>query len=426
MRKVKGLLSIVAGLILLLQAGTALAYADEGRQRGSAKADVAVQAKSQMAASAEHRSDSSHRSDSRHSSDSSQKAEAMRAASENTAPATPAVAQGAQRQAAERTVTTANASSSPAGNNGTLKVHEGAAESQPERANDPKVCDFHLHGFNFDETSSGQWQINGQGQTDGRAWASGGWGMSDAEGDWRTGVMTLADGHYKVSAWQTMPDDPPGGAKTKVFKIDCADDSTASGQERQELRAAISLATNVKGQLDVRISAAQQLLMSGTLSAAQHAALSAAINAAITESADLATAIAAAAAATAQAMTNLNAATSAAIQANVNLSGVVSAVASTNANASSATGAANVGNGGVTTASVTTAPAVAGVETTPTMQDILTASAATESAGQPQGVLGVETLPFTGTGSTVPLAALGTAFITIGAWLLRRPVRRTE
>src|SRR5688500_14222242 len=168
MRKVKGILSIVAGLILLLQAGTALAYADEGRQRGSAKADVAVQARSQVAASAEHRSDASHRSDSPHSSDSSQKAETKRAASESTTAGTPAVAQGARRQASERNVTTTNASSSPAGNNGTLKVHEGAAESQPERANDPKVCDFHLHGFNFDETSSGQWQINGQGRTEDR------------------------------------------------------------------------------------------------------------------------------------------------------------------------------------------------------------------------------------------------------------------
>jgi hypothetical protein len=422
MRKVKGFLTVVAGLTLLLQAGTSVAFADEGRQRGSAKADAAVQAKSQVGASAQHRSDSSHRSEASQKADSSQRAEAKRAESETGG--TPAIAQGARRQASERTVTTSNASSSPAGNNGTLKVHEGAAESQPERANDPKVCDFHLHGFNFDETSSGQWQINGQGRTDGRVWTSGSWGMSDAEGDWRTGVMTLADGHYKVSAWQTTPDDPPGGAKTKVFKIDCADDSTAAGQARKEIRAAISVATDVKGQLDVRISAAQQLLMSGTLSATQIAALSAAINAAITESADLAAAIGAAGAATEQAMADLSAATTAAIQANVNLSGVVNAIASTNANVSSATGTTNTGNAGVTTAGITTA--VAGVETTPTMQTGVASAATTESAGQPQGVLGVETLPSTSTGSTVPLAALGTAFITIGAWLLRRPVRRTE
>ena len=419
MLKVRGLLSFVAGLILLLQAGTSLAYADEGRQRGSAKADAAVQATSQMAASAERRSDASHRSD------SSQKAEARPAASETKAASPSAVAQGAQRQGGERTVTTTKGSGSPAGNNGTLKVHEGAAESQPERANDPKVCDFHLHGFNFDETSSGQWQINGQGRTDGRVWTSGSWGMSDSEGDWRTGVMTLDDGHYKVSAWQTMPDDPPGGAKTKVFKIDCADVSTAAGQARKELRAAISLATDVKAQLDVRISAAQQLLVSGTLAAAQHAALTAAITAAITESAALATAIAAAAAATEQAMANLNLATAAAIKANVNLSGVANAIASTNEDVLTTADTTSAGNAGVTTASAATA-AVSGVETTPTMQGNVTASAATESAGQPQGVLGVETLPSTSTGSTVPLAALGTAFITIGAWLLRRPVRRTE
>jgi LPXTG-motif cell wall-anchored protein len=411
MRKVKALLSIVAGLILLLQAGTSVAYADDDRHRGSAKAHMNADAKAQVAAKAERKSDST------------QRAEANRAAvSEHETSQRAAVGQGSQQQTAQRAVSAAN-TSSPAGNNGTLKIHEGAVESQPDRANDPKVCTFHLHGFNFDGTSSGEWRISGQGQTDGDVWASGTWGVSDAEGDWRTGVMTLADGHYKAASWQTMPNDPPGGAKTKVFKVDCAEESTAGGQARREQRTAISIASDLKAQLDVRIAAAQQLLTSGTLTAAQQAALNAAINAATVEANDLAVAIAAALAAAEQAMANLNAATLAAVQANANLNAVVNAIASTNANISGVAGSTNmaVGVNAGSTASV-----VAGVETAPTMGNA-TSAASTESAGQAQGVqLGVETLPSTNTGSSVPLAALGTVLMSLGAWLLRKPVHRTE
>ena len=53
--------------------------------------------------------------------------------------------------------------------------------------------------------------------------------------------------------------------------------------------------------------------------------------------------------------------------------------------------------------------AVAGVQTAPTGQ---------------QGVLGVQTLPSTSTGAEAPLAGLGGILIALGAYLLRKPLRR--
>ncbi|TME71042.1 MAG: hypothetical protein E6I48_14280, partial [Chloroflexi bacterium] len=75
---------------------------------------------------------------------------------------------------------------------------------QSDHRNQPKPgCTFYIDGFNFDSHSSGQWQIDGQGQTSG-SFGHGTWGPSDSGGNWRSGDMTLAEGHYKVSAWQTL------------------------------------------------------------------------------------------------------------------------------------------------------------------------------------------------------------------------------
>lgn len=104
------------------------------------------------------------------------------------------------------------------GNNGTVKIHEGAGESEPTQANDPHVCTFHVHGFNFDSSSSGTWSITGQ-APGGSGSASGTW-QADTSGEWRTAVLTLADGHYKLSAKQTSPS-TVGGEKQKVFWVAC-------------------------------------------------------------------------------------------------------------------------------------------------------------------------------------------------------------
>jgi LPXTG-motif cell wall-anchored protein len=116
----------------------------------------------------------------------------------------------------------------PPGNNGTVKIHEGATENEPLRANEPHVhCSFHIHGFNFDAGMSGTWRIEGWAPTGGGIY-NGTWGPADGNGDWRsprTGAMTILPGHYKLSVWQTATNDPPGGAKQKVFWVECGQSS---------------------------------------------------------------------------------------------------------------------------------------------------------------------------------------------------------
>src|SRR5947208_366716 len=93
------------------------------------------------------------------------------------------------------------AQNSPPGNNGTIKVHKNGVEGDVElRRNMPHVsCSFHLYGFHFDEAQSGSWKIvawspGGDHQT---VAASGNW-HATADGDWRSGNIVLAEGHYKL------------------------------------------------------------------------------------------------------------------------------------------------------------------------------------------------------------------------------------
>jgi len=136
MRKVKGLLSVIAGLVLLLQSGTTVAWADDK------------------------------------------------------------------------------------GNNGDVKIHD-ADTAQDDHRNEPHVCRFYIDGFNFDKNSSGTWRIERQAPTGSGVATSDNWGPADAQGNWRTAVMTLSDGHYKLFAKQTSPT-TAGGEKQKVFWVECA------------------------------------------------------------------------------------------------------------------------------------------------------------------------------------------------------------
>src|SRR5438309_2773245 len=110
------------------------------------------------------------------------------------------------------------AQNSPPGNNGTIKVHKNAVEGDVElRRNMPHVsCSFHLYGFHFDEAQSGSWKIvawspGGDHQT---VAASGNW-HATADGDWRSGNIVLAEGHYKLF-YGTFG----GHEKMKVFWVD--------------------------------------------------------------------------------------------------------------------------------------------------------------------------------------------------------------
>jgi hypothetical protein len=119
------------------------------------------------------------------------------------------------------------AASSTDGNNGTVKIHEGATETEPIVRNEPHVCTFHLHFFFADPFDSGTWEI--------QEWSPGDkgtvvlTGTYDTNGDGEdrdpdAGVYELPDGHYKLF-WDgdldTLKHD-----KHKVFWVDC-DEATA-------------------------------------------------------------------------------------------------------------------------------------------------------------------------------------------------------
>lgn len=103
------------------------------------------------------------------------------------------------------------------GNNGTVKIHDADTDDDDNR-NEPKVCRFYLAGFKFDKNQRGTWRIVGHSPTAGNRGLSGNWGAADNNGNWRTTVMTLSDGHYKLTV-----DTGKGAGKHKVFWVDCKD-----------------------------------------------------------------------------------------------------------------------------------------------------------------------------------------------------------
>ena len=107
------------------------------------------------------------------------------------------------------------------GNNGTVKIHDGAGEPSPEVRNQPHVCTFHLHFFFADPEQSGTWEI--------QEWSPGNKGVVvmsgtyDTVGDGEdrqpeTGAYKLPDGHYKLF-WDG---DTGKHDKMKVFWVRCA------------------------------------------------------------------------------------------------------------------------------------------------------------------------------------------------------------
>ncbi len=117
------------------------------------------------------------------------------------------------------------------GNNGTLKVHEFGTPSGTE-SNDPKVCNFNFEGFGFDVGQTGYIVIEGQGQTSG-TFDLIEFGPTNTDGYHETAYQTLPDGHYKATLYgkdtgQTGPDLTDEKAKSKVFKVDCEEDPSAT------------------------------------------------------------------------------------------------------------------------------------------------------------------------------------------------------
>jgi hypothetical protein len=117
----------------------------------------------------------------------------------------------------------------PAGNNGTVKVHDGATDTEPIVSNEPHVTTFHLHFLFADPTQSGDWEI--------RAWAPGDKGAVVLSGHYDTapdgtdrqpadGAYSLPSGHYKLF-WEGRNDH---NLKHKTFWVEAAVAPTATVQ----------------------------------------------------------------------------------------------------------------------------------------------------------------------------------------------------
>jgi hypothetical protein len=130
----------------------------------------------------------------------------------------------------------ASEASTATGNNGTVKIHDGATETEPIVHNEPHVCTFHLHFFFADPFQAGAWEI--------QKWAPGDKGEVVLSGTYNTnpsgedrqpeeGAYRLDPGHYKLF-WDG---DTGKHDKMKVFWVDCAaptESPTGSGAGESE------------------------------------------------------------------------------------------------------------------------------------------------------------------------------------------------
>jgi hypothetical protein len=114
---------------------------------------------------------------------------------------------------------TAAADDPVAGNNGTVKIHEGPRqnEPQPEIRNEPHVCTFHMHFFFSDAFQSGDWWIDQQAPTGDTAFVLSGGYEADASGEATTVEFGLPVGHYTLN-WEGRDE---RNLKHKTFWVTC-------------------------------------------------------------------------------------------------------------------------------------------------------------------------------------------------------------
>jgi hypothetical protein len=108
----------------------------------------------------------------------------------------------------------------PPGNNGTVKIHDGATDTEPIVHNEPHVCTFHLHFFFADGAQSGPWWIQSWPPTGNGTTVMSGTYTTDSNGETRVpavGDFSLDPGHYKLF-WQG---DESNLIKHKVFWVTC-------------------------------------------------------------------------------------------------------------------------------------------------------------------------------------------------------------
>jgi hypothetical protein len=109
------------------------------------------------------------------------------------------------------------------GNRGTVKIHR-ATTPDDDRRDEPKVCPFRIVGFGFPDDADLVITIEGHGGPNAGPDSFDTTLAADQlspEGDFAIAGPALADGMYKLYVENTTA---PGGAKQKVFKIDCSEE----------------------------------------------------------------------------------------------------------------------------------------------------------------------------------------------------------
>ena len=120
----------------------------------------------------------------------------------------------------------ASATSGAHHDNGTVKLHDGAAEPNPVSRDELHVCRFHVQALFFDAGQTLTFEVT--------AWRPAGRGATvltgmvtaDADGAGRApaaGAYSLPDGHYKLIVHTGA-----GGDKQKVFWVRCAATTTTA------------------------------------------------------------------------------------------------------------------------------------------------------------------------------------------------------
>ena len=109
------------------------------------------------------------------------------------------------------------ATSGADGNNGTVKVHEGATDAERIVNEESHVCTFHLHFFFADAAQSGAWWIDQAAPTGSAPSIITGSYSTDANGEYQTVELGAPVGHYSLS-WEGRDDQ---NIKSKTFWVTC-------------------------------------------------------------------------------------------------------------------------------------------------------------------------------------------------------------
>jgi hypothetical protein len=115
------------------------------------------------------------------------------------------------------TIGSASGVAAASGNNGTVKIQEGASNAEPITRNEPHVCTFHMLFLFADAGQSGDWSIDQQSPTGHAESVLSGTYVTDANGQFATPEFGLPAGHYTLN-WDGRNDH---NQKHKTFWVTC-------------------------------------------------------------------------------------------------------------------------------------------------------------------------------------------------------------